>query len=749
MKKKLQKIKKVISKFGLLSIFIALNIKGNAQTTTVVYSGAITSYTVPAGVTSISIEGRGGQGKSAQVGYIGGLGAKMKGDFTVTPGTVLLIAVGGQGQLSGTENGGGGGGTFIVKIDALSSDIMATAPYIGTKVTPLIVAGGGGGCRNITSQNGNPGVTTTYATNASGAGVTGGGITKATELGIGGIISSSSWGSAGAGFRGNGANDGTYGTGGASFLNGAVGGLGSCSSGTGINGGFGGGGSGGGCNGGGGGGGYSGGDGGRVAGGGGSWNTGINQLNAAGFQSGDGIAIITVLSGLSITQTSTIACNGLLTAALSATVSGVTGPFTYSWSPSGGTASTATGLGAGTYTCVATSSTGTISGVFTVTQPAILVSTVASQTNVSCNAGANGAITLTTTGGTAPYSYTWSPTGGSSATASGLVANTYSCIVKDVNLCTATTSPSATITQPASFSISASASNSVICGSGSTTLTASGAATYTWTGGVVNGASFSPTVTNTYSATATNSLGCAASNTAVVTVNVGTTPTVTVNSGVICAGSSFTMVPTGASSYTSSSGSAVVSPTTNTSYTVTGASVAGCTNTAVSSITVNASPSVVASTSNSVICVGNSVVLTASTSATSYTWNTGATTMTVSVSPTVTSTYTVSVSNAAACVASSTVLVTVNPCTGINEILANSISVYPNPNNGILNINLTSELAQNSSLEVYDALGKLVVKQVLANELNTINISNLNNGIYTFKVLNSSNNLKVGKLIKQ
>jgi Secretion system C-terminal sorting domain len=210
------------------------------------------------------------------------------------------------------------------------------------------------------------------------------------------------------------------------------------------------------------------------------------------------------------------------------------------------------------------------------------------------------------------------------------------------------------------------------------------------------------------------------------------------------------MVASGAGTYTYTGGSAVVTPTANTSYSVTGTSTLGCaaSNTAVCSVTVNASPSVSASTSNSMICSGESVVLTASTSATSYTWNTGATTMSVSVSPTVTSTYTVNVSNAAACVASSTIMVTVSPCTGINEALANSISVYPNPTSGIVNVILTSELSKNSILEVYDALGKLVVKQVLANETNTINISNLNNGIYTFKVLNNSNLVKIGKIVK-
>ena len=75
--------------------------------------------------------------------------------------------------------------------------------------------------------------------------------------------------------------------------------------------------------------------------------------------------------------------------------------------------------------------------------------------------------------------------------------------------------------------------------------------------------------------------------------------------------------------------------------------------------------------------------------------------------------------------------------------------VYPNPNNGVLNISLTAELSKNASLEVYDALGKLVVKQVLDNELNSINISNLDYGIYVFKVLNNTNAVKIGKLIKQ
>ena len=566
MKKNILEIKKVMSKFGLLSIFIALNIKGNAQTTTVVYSGALSTYTVPTGVGVIRIEALGSGGAAGTSGGAGGLGARMIGTFTVIPGNVLNVYAGGN---PGLQAGGQGS-------------------YVSLGATPLIVAGGGGG--GGYSQTGLSAPTTTngLAPISTLPGVSG----AAGTAGNGGGAGSGLWGIGGGGGWLSAGVNGTGSVGGAILCKASLG--------TTFAGGSGGG--------------YSGGGGaamdsgwGTVGGGaGGSYNVGTNQSNTAGYQTGNGSVIITVLSGLSITQTSTIACNGLLTAALSASVTGVSGPFTYSWSPSGGTASTATGLGAGTYTCVATPTVGSaISSTFVITQPAVLVSTVSSQTNVTCYGGANGVITLTTTGGTAPYSYTWAPTGGSAATATGLSANTYSCIVKDANLCSAT-SPSATITQPATFSVA---------------------------------------------------------------------------------------------------------------------------------------------TSNSIICVGGTATLTA-TGATSYTWNTAATTSVIAISPTVTTTYTIT-GVTGICTNSLTITQNVNTCTSINEILENSISVYPNPNNGILNINLTSELAQNSSLEVYDALGKLVVKQVLANELNTINISNLNNGIYTYKVLNNSNNLKVGKLIKQ
>ena len=263
-------------------------------TSTYNYSGSMTSYTVPAGVTALTIEAYGAQGNSATGGaYIGGLGARMLGTFAVTPGDQFILLVGQQGLAPDGVNGGGGGGSFVVKVDPLSSDIISSGAFAGTHVTPVLIAGGGGGTRTAAAQNGNPG--SMDATLASGASSTGGGGPSSTTLGNGGIASSPSWGSAGAGFRTNGGDDAGWGYGGSSFLNGGAGGIQACGSGSTQYGGFGGGGSGGGCYGGGGGGGYTGGDGGYIAGGGGSFNSGgSGSSGTSGVRSGDGLITITI-----------------------------------------------------------------------------------------------------------------------------------------------------------------------------------------------------------------------------------------------------------------------------------------------------------------------------------------------------------------------------------------------------------------------------------------------------------------------
>lgn len=252
-------------------------------------AAGIQSFTVEAsGTYRITVEGA--EGASAEPAFVGGRGARAQADLDLSAGDVLKIAVGQAGSGADSDtNGGGGGGSFVV----------------GGSDVPLVIAGGGGGMRTNATQNGCDANTGTFGIAGSGFSSTNACDPKGDAETFGGAISSDSYGSAGAGFFGDGANDvsggTTWGFGGASWANGLVGGDGNDEPGCGVaaEGGFGGGGSGSGCNGGGGGGGYSGGDGGWIAGGGGSFvtasATNTSVVVGAGIGLGDGVVTIEYL----------------------------------------------------------------------------------------------------------------------------------------------------------------------------------------------------------------------------------------------------------------------------------------------------------------------------------------------------------------------------------------------------------------------------------------------------------------------
>ena len=174
--------------------------------------------------------------------------------------------------------------------------------------------------------------------------------------------------------------------------------------------------------------------------------------------------------------------------------------------------------------------------------------------------------------------------------------------------------------------------------------------TYTWTAPAVNTPTFNTgPINSTQVFTITVNDICNKPVTQQITINPVSTPTVVSTNAVICAGTTATVVASGATTYTWSNGavndSLFVNPSSNTTYTVIGANGA-CTNSAVTTVTViGFSLSI---TGNNSICFNQSTTLTASGSPTTYVWNTGANTATIVVSPTVTTTYTVS-SIAASC----------------------------------------------------------------------------------------------------
>ncbi|MBO0937088.1 hypothetical protein J2I47_11075, partial [Fibrella sp. HMF5335] len=377
-------------------------------------------------------------------------------------------------------------------------------------------------------------------------------------------------------------------------------------------------------------------------------------------------ATVTVNPAVTVTASASPAtiCNGA-SSTLTATASGGTG-LTYLWSNGATTASQSVSPTVTTaYSVTATNSAGCAStATTTITVNPAVTATVASQT--ICN-GTSATLTANASGGSG-FTYAWAPTGtGStqSVVVSPTTTTTYSVTVTNSNGCSALTSATVTV-NPA---VTATLSSATICNGTSATLTATGGTSYSFSNGTTNTTGtliVAPNTTTTYSVTVTNANGCSAIASGTVTVNPAVTATIAASPSLtICNGTSTTLTASGGTGYVWSTGattaSIAVSPTTTTTYNVTVTNASGCS--ALTSATVTVNPAVTATIAASpslTICNGTSTTLTAS-GGTAFRWSTGATTASIPVSPTTTTTYSVTVSNASGCSAVTSATVTVNP----------------------------------------------------------------------------------------
>lgn len=205
-----------------------------------------------------------------------------------------------------------------------------------------------------------------------------------------------------------------------------------------------------------------------------------------------------------------VTCHGGNDGSVTLAVSGGHAPYTYQWSvPSAGTP-VAGQLTAGTYHVQITDASGCHTIVTAeVTEPAAL-SVLADVTDVSCHGGHNGSASVSVSGGTAPYTYLWSGTGGTAPSAAGLAAGTHTVGVTDAAGCTRAFP--VTVTQPAASALAVQTTPSPCntCPGGELTVTASGGTppyTYLWNGGP-SGPVFSGLLPGTYCVTATDANGC-------------------------------------------------------------------------------------------------------------------------------------------------------------------------------------------------------------------------------------------------
>ncbi|MES2131488.1 MAG: T9SS type A sorting domain-containing protein, partial [Bacteroidota bacterium] len=524
------------------------------------------------------------------------------------------------------------------------------------------------------------------------------------------------------------------------------------------------------------------------------------------------------------TKTTSVTVNALpSTAVISATIcAGSTGTLsasgatTYSWNTGATTANiSASPAGTTNYTVTGTTAAGcvkTATGSITVgSAPAISLSSATVCAGSSVVLSASGVTSYTWTSGPNTSTYSVTPTATTVYTVSGNLTGCTAAAVKTATV-TVNTIPNVT------------ASSATICAGATATLTSAGASTYAWnTGATTANINVSPTGTTMYTVTGTSAVGCSKTITAAVTVNV--LPNVTVGSATICSGSSANLTASGASTYvwnTGATGSGLnVSPTTTTTYTVTGTSAASCVNTAIATVNVVSAPAITVNSSS--VCAGSPAVLSAS-GVTTYTWNTGSNSANLSVSPTVTTVYTVTgnlsgcstqasqtatvmvnplpivglttatnkacvnnspialtgtptggtysgigvsgnafnpttagagtytlsynYTNGNGCSASANAVIIVDLCTGIEEINNGELIIYPNPAKETLTIKLATGLVGNTTVELYDAIGKLVISHKATDATTTLSVENLAKGMYTLRVI-SDNNQTVRRIMKE
>jgi len=776
----------------LVSVF-SLSI--TAQTVTFNFTGSVQTYTVPPSVTTINVTvlgAKGGAGPSA----MGGLGGSVQATIPVTPGEILNIYVGQVGinnVLSSPPVYNGGGGVYSYSSGGTAgtgggaSDIRRT-PYANNDRLVVAGGGGGGGYSNTIGGHGGgligqDGVTISNWPNANGKGGT------QSVGGAGGIACCScpSYTTSGTFAQGgNGSGDGAGGGGGGG---GYYGGGGACFSG-------GGGGSsytnqtvtavvhaqG-----------FQNGAGQVVITPGqnctppapasiigsssfcqtSSANFSINPVVGATsytwsvpvgstINSGQGTTSINVTFGNAsgnISVTANNSCGSSLPTILAVIIN--PNPTVIATSSSAtvcaGTSVTLTGGGASTYTwdnnvmdAVSFVPTATTTYMVTGTDANACVNTatitvivnplpIVTATSTAPSVCTGGSVTLT---GGGASTYTWDNNVIDAVSFVPTATTTYMVTGTDVNGCVNTAMITVTV-NPLPV-VTANSSAASVCTGGSVTLTGGGASTYTWDNNVIDAVSFVPSATTTYMVTGTDVNGCV--NTATTTVTLSGLLIISLGPDLIqCGGTALLDAGNMGSAYLWSNASTTQTITVSASgtYIVVVTDVNGCNGSDTAVVTINSNPSVSAAASSNVVCVDDADVSLIGTPIGGV-WS-GPGVNGLLLNPTAAGlglqSAVYSYTDVNGCEGMDSVSIQVNACVGLAEnILANGVSVYPNPNSGTFIVSVNMNVDE-LTLEMLDLQGR-VVCYAMENNIQSgftkqINMENVANGVYMLRITTS------------
>jgi len=282
------------------------------------------------------------------------------------------------------------------------------------------------------------------------------------------------------------------------------------------------------------------------------WNTGATTTNIS-VGAGNYCATVTDAGGciasacVTLTQnppltvsipTPAIICNGASTA-VNATASGGQPPYTFLWNT--GQTSPSLIAPAGTYTVTVTDFAACVNTATVTISEAPLINIVLSSVGAGCFGGNNGSATATVSGGVPTYFYSWSPYGGSSAIASGLLAGTYTLAVTDTKGCSLAST--IVVSEPIALSATVTVQNPVSCNGGSNGAAivnpTGGTPTYSYVWSPIGGTVQNPAnlAAGSYTATVTDINGCiktvqtTITEPPILTANIVSTTNVSCNGG--------------------------------------------------------------------------------------------------------------------------------------------------------------------------------------------------------------------------
>ena len=239
-----------------------------------------------------------------------------------------------------------------------------------------------------------------------------------------------------------------------------------------------------------------------------------------------------------------VSCFGVSDGSATITFLNGTAPFAYSWNPAVGITQTVTNLGPGTYIGTITDANGcTAVDSVTILEPPQLTLAFVSSSDPSCNGATDGTITVTANGGTPAYEYSadgviFQP----GASLSGLAGGTYTIIVRDANLCTASLQIAITDPLAVGGNISTITASDCLLNTGAVTVLGEGGAglyTYSLDGGPFQATgNFTGLGPGQYTITVMDQNGC--TGTVLVSVSSINAPTGSLNglTNVLCAGDS-------------------------------------------------------------------------------------------------------------------------------------------------------------------------------------------------------------------